>query len=127
MDQLLPLPQSVRPQHEFVFYLRRLALLLSPDEQSCTICLILDELRRAVKARSEGAGYADAEGFALRRAEWWVRWGIVDPSNKERAIHRLSTTIRVGMGIFTDIAEHPDKAAMLASVVEEQTGIIMQF
>jgi len=101
--------------------------MLYRDERSSTVSVILKELRNAVQARSEGAGYDDAEGFAWRRAEWRVRYGLVDPSHKDRALQILSATVKLGMSIFADIAGQRDKAAALANMVQAQTGITVWF
>ena len=66
-------------QQIFIDYLQRLAATLHPMEAPDIINVLLKDLRRAVQARKENAHYEDAEGFVWRRAEWRVRYGVIDP------------------------------------------------
>lgn len=110
-------------QQIFVRYLRDLAAMLHPCEASCIINVLLKDLRRAVQARREGADYEDGEGFAWRRAEWRVRYGVVDPAQVNDALELLANLVRRGMSVFERIGWDRDATAALVSMVRAFTGI----
>jgi hypothetical protein len=68
-------------------------------EAADVIGVLLNELRNAVQARREGLGFDDAEGFAWRRAEWRVRYGVVDPAQAEEALRLLRSVLTLGMAL----------------------------
>jgi hypothetical protein len=97
--------------------------MLYRDEMSSTLTVLLKELRNAVQARREGAAYDEAEGYAWARAEWRVRWGVVDPAHVKEALALLETIVRLGMAIFDEIAWHADETVAMAAMLRDQTGV----
>jgi hypothetical protein len=111
------------PQQQFVGRLQRLAAMLYPHEASSTLSVLLKELRNAVQARREGVPYDEAEGFAWRRAEWRVRWGVVDASRVAEALRLLATIVRLGMPVFERIAWHAEETAAMVAMLRDQAGV----
>jgi hypothetical protein len=97
--------------------------MLYRHERSSTISVLLKELRNAVQARREGAAYDEAEGFAWRRAEWRVRDGLVDPSQKDAALELLRMIVRLGMSVFEEIIWRRAETAALAAMLLDQADI----
>lgn len=110
-------------QQIFVDYLRRLAALLHPVEASCTIQVLLKDLRRAVQGRREGAPYDEAEGHVWRRAEWRVRYGVVYPGQADDALLLLRDIVSLGMSVFERIGWDQDKTAELVAALHDQAGL----
>ena len=87
-------------QHEqYQDNLRRPATMLYPHESPSTLSVLRKEKHGAVQAREDGAPYEEAEGFAWRRSEWRVRYGLVDPSQIEEALLLLAAIIPLGMAL----------------------------
>jgi hypothetical protein len=110
-------------QQIFLDYLQRLAALLHPVEADCIIQVLLKDLRRAVQARREGYGYDDAEGHAWHRAEWRVRYGVVDPAQVEDALVLLRNIVSLGMSVFERIGWDQDETAALVAELRDQADI----
>lgn len=110
-------------QQIFLDNLQDLAAMLHPCEVSCTIQVLLKDLRRAVQARREGAAYDEAEGYAWARAEWRVRYGLVDPSQMEEALRLLETIVRLGMPVFERIIWHAEETAAMVAMLRDQAGV----
>jgi hypothetical protein len=118
---LAPQPVDIA-QEELVERLCELAMLLHRHEAACTISVLVNGIRRAVQARREGADYDDAEGFAWRRAEWRVRYGVVDASRVEDALRLLRTIILLGMELPVRLDWFAEPA-MLISMLAAQSGL----
>jgi hypothetical protein len=121
MRLLAPQPADIA-QEELVERLCELAMLLHRHEAACTISVLVNGIRRAVQARREGAAYDDAEGFAWRRAEWRVRYGVVDASRVEDALRLLRTIILLGMELPVRLDWFAEPA-MLISMLAAQSGL----
>ena len=112
-----------RKQQLFSFLLQRLAAKLCPIERSCTVSVLLKDIRRAVQAHREGALYDEAEGFAWHRAEWRVRYGVVNPAQVDEALLLLRNVVSLGMPVFERIIWQADETAAMAVMLRDQTGI----
>jgi hypothetical protein len=112
-----------RNRQTFSLLLQRLTVKLCRLEGPTIIRVLLKDLRRAVQARREGYGYADAEGHAWHRAEWRVRYGVVNPAQVNDALELLATLVRLGMSVFERIGWDRDETAALVSMVRAFTGI----
>jgi len=115
--------QQLRAQQQFTDHVQQLATMLCPLEGPCAINVLLKDLRRAVQARREGYGYGDAEGHAWHRAEWRVRYGVVDPAQVEDALLLLRTIVSLGMPVFERIGWDQDETAALVAALRDQAGI----